>query len=157
MSIENWRFWHDHGHFKNEDESRGALFVAYQAWLDGAPWETLGLSHDEYNAWVRNDEVPPPTKPYTRPYANYGTRPALARLEANPGGWSWVCHCPYCGEEHRHGGGGFTDNPRKYLSHRHSHCAAPDGKLLEGYTLIDENPAATDALIKRRKRLGIAK
>jgi hypothetical protein len=49
---------------------------------------------------------------------------ALVRLEHHAFGSVWVVErCPYCGEEHRHGGGGRDDDPRSFLFHRVPHCA----------------------------------
>ncbi len=44
---------------------------------------------------------------------------AFARLERR----QWVIpHCPFCGQPHRHGAGGETDNPHDYLGSRVPHC-----------------------------------
>jgi len=38
----------------------------------------------------------------------------------------WVIpECPFCGEEHEHGGGRLGDDPKKFLGLRVSHCASP--------------------------------
>lgn len=41
--------------------------------------------------------------------------------------------CPFCGQQHRHGGFG----------HRLAHCAEPRGK---GYLLVDAGPAAPQVM-----------
>jgi hypothetical protein len=53
---------YQHGHyFKNDDELRGALILAYQQGLDGmgksiSKW--MGLNNAEYNSWMRDDTLP---------------------------------------------------------------------------------------------------
>ncbi len=54
-------YWQKHGHFKNEDEVRGVFRLAYQQGLDGmgqSIQEWMGLSVEEFDAWMRNDELP---------------------------------------------------------------------------------------------------
>jgi hypothetical protein len=53
--------WYKHGHFKNEDEARGAFRLAYQQGLDGmgdsiAAW--MGLTGAEYDSWMRDESLP---------------------------------------------------------------------------------------------------
>ncbi len=55
-------YWYQHGHFKNDDEARGAFKLAHQQGLDGmgksiADW--MGMTDDEYNQWMMNDQLPP--------------------------------------------------------------------------------------------------
>ncbi len=59
------RYWYNNGHFKNDDEARGAFFLAYQQGLDGMGvsirhW--MGLSEEEYGEWMKNDALPPRIK-----------------------------------------------------------------------------------------------
>ena len=54
-------YWYKYGHFKNEDEARGAFRLAYQQGMDGmgksiAQW--MGLTNKEYDLWMRNDAIP---------------------------------------------------------------------------------------------------
>jgi len=54
-------YWYKNDHFNNDDEARGAFMLAYQQGLDGmgkSIQEWMGLSSDEYEAWMRNDELP---------------------------------------------------------------------------------------------------
>jgi len=53
--------WYKQGHFKNDDEARGAFRLAYQQGLDGmgtsiSDW--MGLTAEEYDAWMREDALP---------------------------------------------------------------------------------------------------
>lgn len=55
-------YWYKADYFKNEDEARGAFRLAYQQGLDGmgesiADW--MGLTEEQYNAWMRDDTLPP--------------------------------------------------------------------------------------------------
>ena len=54
---------------------------------------------------------------------------AFCELKKGRWGWLWVIpHCPLCGKKHVHGGGGFDDDPRRYLDHRIPHCLKkPEG------------------------------
>lgn len=63
--VSSVNYWYKHGHFQNDNEARGAFRLAYQQGLDGmgesiAKW--MGLSKEEYDAWMRNDEIPPKSK-----------------------------------------------------------------------------------------------
>lgn len=61
------RYWHDSGFFRNEDEARGAFFLAYQQGKDGmgaSVPDWMGLTDDEYSAWMRNGAIPPPKERY---------------------------------------------------------------------------------------------
>ncbi len=54
-------YWYRYGHFKNEDEARGAFTLAYQQGLDGmgesiSKW--MGLSKAEFDSWMRDDSLP---------------------------------------------------------------------------------------------------
>lgn len=54
-------YWHRHGHFKNDDEARGAFRLAYQQGLDGmgaSIREWMGMSEAEFDAWMRDDSLP---------------------------------------------------------------------------------------------------
>lgn len=53
--------WYQIGHFKNEDEARGAFKLAYQQGLDGMgksipDW--MGLNEDEINCWLGSQRLP---------------------------------------------------------------------------------------------------
>ena len=55
------RYWYDAGHFRNEDEARGAFRLAYQQGLDGMGTSTaewMGMNSAEFNAWMQSDAVP---------------------------------------------------------------------------------------------------
>ena len=57
--------WYKHGYFQNDDEARGAFGLAYQQGQDGmgkSTAEWMGLSNKEYDAWMRNHEIPPKSK-----------------------------------------------------------------------------------------------
>lgn len=54
-------YWYKHGHFKNEDEARGAFRLAYLQGMDGmgkSTQEWMGLSEVEFDAWMRDDALP---------------------------------------------------------------------------------------------------
>ena len=54
-------YWYRAGHFKNDDEARGALRLAYQQGLDGmgtSIQEWMGLTDTEFGAWMRSDALP---------------------------------------------------------------------------------------------------
>ena len=54
-------YWYKQGHFKNDEEAQGAFTLAYQQGLDGmgkSIEEWMGLSSKEFNAWMRNRELP---------------------------------------------------------------------------------------------------
>ena len=58
-------YWYKAGHFANEDEARGAFKLAYQQGLDGmgaSIGEWMGLTDEEYDAWMRNDSLPKKSK-----------------------------------------------------------------------------------------------
>ena len=49
--------------------------------------------------------------------------------------WLWVVRdCPYCHQEHTHGGGKTDGDPRDLLGHRVSHCTTGPG-VGGGYVL----------------------
>jgi hypothetical protein len=53
--------WYKGGHFNSDEKAKGAFFLAYQQGMDGmgksiAEW--MGLSSKEYDAWMRNGELP---------------------------------------------------------------------------------------------------
>lgn len=53
--------WYKQGHFKNEDEARGAFRLAYQQGLDGmgkSIREWMGLTEEEYLSWMKDDSIP---------------------------------------------------------------------------------------------------
>ena len=58
----------------------------------------------------------------------------------------WIVdRCPYCLQQHTHGGGKIGEHdPRKQLGHRHAHCGDPfQGKAsLKGYILVE--PESSD-------------
>lgn len=54
-------YWYKYGHFKNEDEARGAFRLAYQQGMDGMgesvdKW--MGLTEKEFSLWMSRDEIP---------------------------------------------------------------------------------------------------
>lgn len=54
-------FWYRHGHFRNEEEARGAFELAYQQAMDGmgtSPHEWMGMTEAEYNQWRMNGKLP---------------------------------------------------------------------------------------------------
>lgn len=54
-------YWYKSGHFKNEDEARGAFTLAYQQGLDGmgtSIQDWMGLTEKEFDEWMRNDSLP---------------------------------------------------------------------------------------------------
>jgi len=54
-------YWYKSGHFKNEDEARGAFRLAYQQGLDGmgnSISEWMGLTSEQYDAWMRDGSLP---------------------------------------------------------------------------------------------------
>jgi hypothetical protein len=58
-------YWHMNGHFKNDDEARGAFKLAYQQGLDGMGTsisEWMGLTPEQYDAWMRDGSLPPRQK-----------------------------------------------------------------------------------------------
>lgn len=60
--------WYHGGQFANDDEARGAFRLAYQQGLDGmgasiAKW--MGLTDEEYDAWMLNDSLPKKKKKNT--------------------------------------------------------------------------------------------
>ncbi len=55
-------YWYKNHHFKNDDEARGAFKLAYQQGLDGmgkSISEWMGLTPEQYDAWMRDDSLPP--------------------------------------------------------------------------------------------------
>jgi hypothetical protein len=55
-------YWYKHGHFKNDDEARGAFELAYQQGLDGmgrSTREWMGLTLEQFAAWMRDGTLPP--------------------------------------------------------------------------------------------------
>jgi hypothetical protein len=59
-------YWYKSGHFKNDDEARGAFRLAYQQAMDGmgvgkAAW--MGLTEAEFDAWMREDSLPKKRRP----------------------------------------------------------------------------------------------
>ena len=64
----------------------------------------------------------------TETFAQSTDRPpvALVTLHGGPHGYQWILtHCPYCGGEHRHGGGDLNGDPRTLLGVRVAHCRDP--------------------------------
>lgn len=54
---------------------------------------------------------------------NRGYVYAFATIERGRTVWQLVIQdCPFCGRQHVHGGGDFTDDPRRYYSSRVPHC-----------------------------------
>ena len=53
--------WYRAGHFKTDEEARGAFELAYQQGMDGmgaSPADWMGMSDDEYAAWMRTSALP---------------------------------------------------------------------------------------------------
>ena len=53
--------WYQYGHFKNEEEARGAFVLAHQQGLDGMGKsipEWMGLSETEFNSWINDGSLP---------------------------------------------------------------------------------------------------
>lgn len=54
-------YWYRAGRFKTDEEARGAFMLAYQQGMDGmgaAPADWMGMTDDEYDAWMRADALP---------------------------------------------------------------------------------------------------
>lgn len=54
-------YWYKQGRFQNDDEARGAFFLAYQQGLDGmgeSIQQWMGLTQDEFDAWMRDSTLP---------------------------------------------------------------------------------------------------
>lgn len=75
--------------------------------------------------------------------------------------WDWVVEiCPYCGGEHKHGGGYIHENPFHALSSRRSHCKSnhPGGEYLlvnemyreQAEAFIKTKRASVQAKIRRK-------
>jgi hypothetical protein len=61
LQVSPAAYWYKHGHFKNEDQARGAFRLAYQQGLDGmgeSIQEWMGLTSKEFDAWMRTEEIP---------------------------------------------------------------------------------------------------
>jgi hypothetical protein len=61
LQVSPVMYWYRNDHFQNEDEARGAFRLAYQQGLDGmgkSIQEWMGLTEKEFDAWMRNDELP---------------------------------------------------------------------------------------------------
>jgi len=55
-------YWYRHGHFRSDDEARGAFRLAHQQGLDGLGPSTqawMGMTDEEFAAWMREDALPP--------------------------------------------------------------------------------------------------
>jgi hypothetical protein len=55
-------YWHKSGHFKNEDEARGAFKLAFQQGLNGMGMsisEWMRLTPEQYDASMRDESLPP--------------------------------------------------------------------------------------------------
>jgi transcriptional regulator with XRE-family HTH domain len=60
--VSSVMYWYKDGHFKTEDEARGAFMLAYQQGLDGmgkSIRQWMGLTTEQYDAWLRDDSLPP--------------------------------------------------------------------------------------------------
>lgn len=86
---------------------------------------------------------------------------AAAELRACGGQFLWIIQrCPFCKQQHQHGGGTIGEDPRDHLFHRVSHCVqvAPairaavqaigfhDG----GYVLVDADSSRTREILEHR-------
>lgn len=67
---------------------------------------------------------------------NYPIAPAV--LEVHKDVQIWRCICPYCLEEHTHGGGKVGKDPTLYLGHRIAHCCPKKDNSI-GYVLKEVN------------------
>ena len=59
--VSSASYWYKYGHFKNEDEARGAFKLAYQQGLDGMGAgirEWMGLTEEEFGRFISNDAIP---------------------------------------------------------------------------------------------------
>lgn len=55
-------YWYRAGKFDNDDQARGAFELAHQQAMDGmgaSPAAWMGMTEDEYNAWMRDGTLPP--------------------------------------------------------------------------------------------------
>lgn len=55
-------FWYRVGHFRSEEEARGAFRLAHQQGLDGmgkSVRQWMGMTDEEFDAWMRHDALPP--------------------------------------------------------------------------------------------------
>ena len=76
----------------------------------------------------------------------------LTQGRKNPEVWLWtVKQCPFCGQEHTHGGGKYEGDPRDLLSGRSPHCDPTVKGRPSQYTLVDADPARTEKMIAARK------
>jgi hypothetical protein len=85
--------------------------------------------------------------PHDIPFPGYDVD---ARLEKSGRTWIWVIDsCPYCGRQHRHGGGLIGDDPHRLLGHRAAHCT--EGAA--GYFLfpLEEIGKRYDLITRTRK------
>lgn len=54
-------YWYKAGHFKNDEQARGAFELAYQQAMDGMAQsipEWMGMTDAEFDAWMRNGVLP---------------------------------------------------------------------------------------------------
>jgi hypothetical protein len=54
-------YWYKQGHFKNEDEARGAFKLSYQQGMDGmgkSVQEWMGMTTEEFDSFMRHDSIP---------------------------------------------------------------------------------------------------
>ena len=57
--------------------------------------------------------------------------PVIPRVVAGADVWHLIVDsCPYCGKQHRHGGGPITGDWRRLLGHRVSDCRHSGGYIL---------------------------
>ena len=64
--VSSVAWYHRAGHFNSDEEAQGAFKLAHQQGLDGmgesvAGW--MGLTDQEYDAWMRNAKRPRKRKP----------------------------------------------------------------------------------------------
>ncbi len=58
--------WYKNGHFATEEQALGAFKLAHQQALDGmgqSHQEWMGMTSGEFEAWMRNDELPKRKRP----------------------------------------------------------------------------------------------
>ena len=68
-------------------------------------------------------------------------------LISNGSIYQWlILECPYCGQQHWHGGGKVVkDDPRQHLGYRVPHCADPFRIVADNggqYKLVEDSPGA---------------
>jgi hypothetical protein len=91
-----WATCGQFGHFGSYAEARGAFKLAYQQGYDGlgssvGGW--MGLSSEQFDAWMRNDGIPVPQRVLAQWRRN--EREALGQGGRHAFGWDGICL--FCG------------------------------------------------------------